>query len=251
MGALDSLRRVLATKAALDNGWDFPPTDEAGVLRCGSVRFPVQALIGAAGNSGFAITFSDSRLPRELRRSGFDAGQAGEIVVDSDRDLDRLMRRAAELALSLPETPLAEYNRIVSGTKIESTEAERLIKQRIGQDCFRAALLALWDHRCAVTGLDVPELLRASHAKPWADCESDRERLDPFNGFLLAPHLDALFDRGWITFDDDGALMVSRALAPTARGLLIAADWRGLRWIAPEHRPYLAYHRMHIFRSAG
>jgi len=250
MDALDPLRRVLAAKAALDNGWDLPPADEAGTLRCGSVRFAVQARVGAATGGGFAVAFSDARLPRELRRSGFEARQAGEIVVGSDRDLDRLMRRAAELALSLPEAPLAEYNRMVSGAMVKRTEAERLVKQRIGQECFRAALLALWDRRCAVTGLDEPGLLRASHAKPWADCESDRERLDPFNGLLLAPHLDALFDGGWITFADDGALMASQALAPTARAVLLAPDWRGLRWMAPEHRPYLAYHRRHVFRGA-
>ncbi|GMV58067.1 MAG: hypothetical protein AMXMBFR72_11790 [Betaproteobacteria bacterium] len=242
------MRRVLATKAALDNGWDLPPTDEAGALRCGSVRFPVQALIGAAGSSGFAVTFSDSRLPRELRRSGFDAGQAGEIVVGSDRDLDRLMRRAAELALSLPEAPLAEYNRIVSGTKIENTEAERLVKQRIGQDCFRAALLALWDHRCAVTGLDVPELLRASHAKPWADCESDRERLDPFNGFLLAPHLDALFDGGWITFAGNGEMLLSPRVSDSIESAFLIGVPRHLRWVTEEHVPFLAYHRKNVFR---
>jgi len=60
-------------------------------------------------------------------------------------------------------------------------------------------LLDLWEGRCAVTGLAVPELLRASHIKPWADCETDAERLDVYNGFLLAPHLDAAFDLGFIT----------------------------------------------------
>ncbi|MDC0682621.1 HNH endonuclease signature motif containing protein [Sorangium atrum] len=50
-----------------------------------------------------------------------------------------------------------------------------------------------------MTGLAVPALLRASHIKPWADCETDAERLDVYNGILLAPHLDAAFDRGFIT----------------------------------------------------
>lgn len=58
----------------------------------------------------------------------------------------------------------------------------------------RVALLDFWQGRCCVTGLDVAELLRASHIKPWARCESDDERLDVFNGLLLSPTMDALFD---------------------------------------------------------
>ena len=54
-----------------------------------------------------------------------------------------------------------------------------------------------WDSKCAVTGLAIPELLKASHIKPWKD-STDEERLDIFNGLLLAPHLDAAFDRGFI-----------------------------------------------------
>lgn len=66
-----------------------------------------------------------------------------------------------------------------------------MVVQRAGQDLFRQGLLDFWEGRCAVTGLAVPELLQSSHIKPWADCDTDSERLDIWNGFLLAPHLDA------------------------------------------------------------
>ncbi len=91
-----------------------------------------------------------------------------------------------------------------------STEAERLVVQRVGQDLFRAALLDFWQGRCCATGLAIPELLRASHIKPWAVCADDNERLDVYNGLLLAPHLDALFDAGLMTVADDGDLPPSR-----------------------------------------
>lgn len=65
-----------------------------------------------------------------------------------------------------------------------------------------------------------PSLLRASHIKPWADCESDAERLDIFNGFLLAPHLDAAFDAGFITVGDEGEILVSELLREEDRRLL-------------------------------
>src|SRR5206468_6646317 len=101
-----------------------------------------------------------------------------------------------------------------------ATEAECLVVQRVGQDIFRAGLMDYWQGRCAVTGLVVPELLRASHIKPWADCETDAERLDVFNGLLLAPHLDAVFDAGFICMAPDGVLMVSAALPADARTIL-------------------------------
>ena len=71
-----------------------------------------------------------------------------------------------------------------------TTEREAVVKQRIGQQMFRNGLMTLWHGRCAISGLDVPELLRASHAKPWA-AGTDEERLDFYNGLLLSANLDA------------------------------------------------------------
>lgn len=75
--------------------------------------------------------------------------------------------------------------------------------QRIGQDIFREALLEFWNGRCPLTGIDEPLLLCASHIKPWADCATDAERLDVYNGLLLAANLDAAFDAGFLTFAAD------------------------------------------------
>jgi len=91
-------------------------------------------------------------------------------------------------------------------------------------------------------------LLRASHIKPWAQCESDVERLDVFNGLLLAPHLDALFDGGWISFDDDGGVLVSHELSGEQQvRLAVQPGWR-LAELAAPHIGYLAWHRRQIFR---
>jgi len=136
--------------------------------------------------------------------------------------------------------------------KLGATEREALVRQRVGQSLFRDALLDLWDGKCAVSGLDVPELLRASHAKPWAECASDAERLDPFNGLLLAPHLDALFDRGYVTFDKRGKAIWSAAMPEEACAALgLAGPTFVLRWIDPRHVSYLDYHRAHIFRGTS
>ena len=97
---------------------------------------------------------------------------------------------------------------------------------------MKTGLLDYWEGRCAITGLSVAELLRASHIKPWADCDSDAERLDVFNGFLLAPHLDAAFDRGLITIADDGQVIISNSLGLEDRRLLgvVKASPRSQCW---------------------
>ncbi|EKN5979336.1 HNH endonuclease [Yersinia enterocolitica] len=88
----------------------------------------------------------------------------------------------------------------------DPTTAERLIQARVGQGLFRQNVLALYP-QCPVTGVSMPELLRASHIKPWRD-SSDEERLDPYNGLMLAPHVDVLFDKGYISFTDEGRMLI-------------------------------------------
>ncbi|MBF8767127.1 HNH endonuclease [Pseudomonas putida] len=127
------------------------------------------------------------------------------------------------------------------------TERDALIKARIGQSSYRDDLLAYWGG-CAITDCCVPELLRASHIKPWR-AASPAERLDPFNGLLLTPNLDLAFDRGLISFDGQGQILLGEDLDPdSARALNITPCLR-LRQIKPQHRDYLAWHREHLFRK--
>ncbi|MGB6114937.1 MAG: HNH endonuclease signature motif containing protein [Comamonas sp.] len=129
---------------------------------------------------------------------------------------------------------------------IAETERTAEVRQRIGQDVFREALFELWVGCCAVTGAKLPPaLLRASHAKPWADA-SDDERLDPFNGLLLAVHLDALFDAGLVAFSDDGAVLVSPDLSADTRHTFGLLPGMRLQSMSPGHLPYLQYHRRRV-----
>ena len=114
--------------------------------------------------------------------------------------------------------------------------------QRIGQDVFREALLAYWGDRCPLTGITEPALLRASHIVPWAEC-TDAQRLDVHNGLLLSALWDAAFDRGLISFADDGTVLASPQLGQTARtalGVTAAPPLTGLR---DQHHANLALHR--------
>jgi predicted restriction endonuclease len=155
--------------------------------------------------------------------------------------------------MSLPTHAADHYAEEIAKVEAQpptATEALRLVKQRIGQNLFRQALMDYWGGACAVTGLDLPEALRASHAKPWATCDTDAERLDVFNGFLLAAHLDALFDQGLLTFADDGTAILSPRLTGTQSTLLSLTGTEPvrLRWVSPAHLSFLAWHREHVFQ---
>jgi len=90
---------------------------------------------------------------------------------------------------------------------LAETERETLVKSRRGQGQFRTDLLLI-EHACRVTGVNNPAHLIASHTKPWRD-SSNAERLDPENGFMLTPTIDHLFDRGFLSFENNGDLIVS------------------------------------------
>ena len=88
------------------------------------------------------------------------------------------------------------------------TEVKRTVSQRVGQLQFRNEVLRM-EGACPITGVSSPAFLRASHIKPWRACYTPEERLDPYNGLALAPHIDQLFDQGYITFDASGTLLLS------------------------------------------
>lgn len=89
----------------------------------------------------------------------------------------------------------------------EGTEKEVRAKRRVGQDIFRDILLDIYGSKCCLTGLEIPEVLRASHIIPWAECEETR--LDPANGLCLSATYDAAFDKHLISFDEDYRLILS------------------------------------------
>jgi predicted restriction endonuclease len=102
-----------------------------------------------------------------------------------------------------------------------------------------------------VTGIAIPELLRASHIKPWCDCEP-KERLDPDNGLLLAVHIDGLFDRGFISFDENGRILISPKLRSENLKLFGISPDSQITQIHPGHHKYLALHRAsHNFRNGA
>ena len=97
-----------------------------------------------------------------------------------------------------------------------SKEGEDVIsesKRRKGQNYFRRMILANYGFRCALTGIDIPQLLLASHIIPWRDKIHKQDRLNPCNGICLSALYDKAFDKGLITFSpDDYTVCLSSAL---------------------------------------
>ena len=129
---------------------------------------------------------------------------------------------------------------------LSSSEREAIVKARIGQGRFRQSLIEYWSV-CSITGCKEENLLRASHIKPWSKATLE-EKTDLYNGLLLSPALDACFDSGYVSFDDEGGILISERLtADDAKTLGINSTMR-LRRIEPKHKKYLAFHREHVFK---
>ncbi len=129
---------------------------------------------------------------------------------------------------------------------LDKTEQEQIVVSRLGQGGFRRNVIRLWGS-CSVTGLQSVTLLRASHIKPWKD-SNNQERLNPFNGLLLIPDYDFLFDRGYITFKNNGSINISQRLSPFARKVFGIDDELQLRSVFPENKEYLIFHRSEVFK---
>jgi len=130
---------------------------------------------------------------------------------------------------------------------LEQTERDAVVKSRIGQGRFRQDLIAYWQG-CAVTGCEEISILRASHIKPWRD-STNEERLNPYNGLLLVPNLDALFDRGLISFTDDGNILISSRISAVDRAIIALGDDLKITRMSSSHLEFLSFHRVHVFKE--
>ena len=131
--------------------------------------------------------------------------------------------------------------------KTEEKYKEAVIKSRIGQGQFRNNLITYWN-TCAVTATSLIEMLIASHIKPWSECKY-QEAIDPFNGLLLTPTLDKAFDLGYISFQDNGLIMISKELSDVDLINLSIDKESNIVNLDTKHHFYLQYHRENIFKQ--
>ncbi len=127
-----------------------------------------------------------------------------------------------------------------------STTGSATIDIRIGQSKFRESLITYWNSECSISNVNIKELLKASHIKPWKD-SNDKERLDKYNGLLLNPMIDELFDKGYITFNDNGNIQISKVI--TNPSIFNIDSNLKLKKVEKQHKVYLEFHRKNKFKG--
>lgn len=144
--------------------------------------------------------------------------------------------------LKQPSKPSGDTKRRKKRKVIKGGVRSARSKARIGQGAFRDEVLDIWNQTCPVTKVALPELLIASHIVSWVLSDDD-EKVDGYNGFPFVPNVDKLFDKGLISFADDGLLLISPHLSVATLNALGIREDTKISGLTEEHTFYLAKHR--------
>ena len=166
-------------------------------------------------------------IAKPLRLLGFD-------VLDMELD---------EIEIADDRHQLELLNRVLVGP----VEMHQLVKSRRGQEMFRDNVESR-EPKCRITGVSNRQYLIASHIKPWRK-SNDFEKIDGNNGLMLAPHVDFLFDRGFISFEDDGTLIVSSQIEDGALESWGIPSAINVGAFSAEQAVYLHFHRENEFKG--
>lgn len=145
----------------------------------------------------------------------------------------------------IADSIITEIKAVENDNTIKVTEKDSIVKSRIGQGIFRKGLIEYW-HGCAISQCPLTWMLIASHIKPWRNADN-QERLDAYNGLLLLPNYDKLFDLGYISFNSKGKIMYSRLLDKFDRETIGLTNNLHLVKLEEQHLKYLKYHNDNCF----
>ncbi|MFB5284105.1 HNH endonuclease [Peribacillus sp. Hz7] len=190
---------------------------------------------------------------------GLSMQEAIQILKQQDSNFDAVIQSLqrfkqnnveSNIAVELIENNYIELESIVIVTpeQIEVTETERkqIIKGRVGQSSFKKDLLAI-EKKCRLCGVNNERFLVASHIKLWSQ-SNNQERLDVNNGLLLCPNHDSVFDKGYISFDDDGLILISDSLDEATKVFLNINEIMNIR-MNESQRQYMKWHRENLFKN--
>ena len=182
---------------------------------------------------------TDYRKRFELSGQKFETGTPLVIHTETDSTLSPF---SAEDTKSIDDEAKS-IDVLVKGFVGE--EGNIIVKYRLNQGKFRKILLNYWNSSCAVSGLNDERLLIASHILPWSK-STNNQKGDPFNGLLLSVVWDSLFDKGLISFDDEGKAILERLTDDVIYCLGLKTDQQVIdaKKLTNEHKQYLKMHRM-------
>jgi hypothetical protein len=208
---------------------------------------PLQA--SGRGNQGIYLTSLPNDFALELIAL---IGQEARIVIGANQIADADDPSMADVPPDAIEWEERLVEFIRADRKLSDTQREAVVLARRGQGLFKRNVQGI-ETKCRITGVSRPEHLVASHCKPWRDCESYDERIAGENGLLLTPSIDHLFDRGLISFENSGELLISpvahrnslqRMGVPTEQGANVGS-------FSQDQRVFLEYHRERVFLQAN
>ena len=167
------------------------------------------------------------------------------LILLSQADLPTIQH---EFAPDQEDDSEYEINLEIQARKLDGDlEKIQITKSRRGQGIFKANV-RLVENRCRITGVTNIKHLRASHIKPWAASDNN-EKLDGFNGLLLSPHVDHLFDRGFISFKNSGELLTSDDLNRVVLDQWSISESINVGKFNSDQSKYLEYHRDKVFKG--
>lgn len=236
------------TEVAIENGYRVA-TDSNCVgwmtFRSTSVQGEI-ALGLIAENGPFLLCVALKTVSRVLELAEIrptPTGFSKAFLVESREKMFDSVKKIYQESRLMGQTTFSSIEEYEERTAdLGNTESEQKTRDRIGQSIFRSALLKFWNNTCPLTGITDLELLRASHIIPWSECETNADRLCPYNGLLLSAHWDAAFDKFLITFSLDGEARFSRRLSNSA---LCVLQYFGNTKILlePDHIVWMEWHR--------
>jgi hypothetical protein len=225
------------------------PADYMGRLKplMPATYAPLQS--SGRGNQGIYLTSLPEEFALELLAL---IGLEAQEIVHSNRvaDFDDFAMADAPVDVIEWENHLVES--LTSDQALSDTERESVVLARRGQGLFKRNVQQI-ETKCRITGVSRPEHLIASHCKPWRDCETYEERLAGENGLLMTPSIDHLFDRGLISFDNNGELLIAPVAHRDSLQRMGVPTERTARFGSFSHgqRAFLEYHREWVFLQAN
>lgn len=183
-----------------------------------------------------------------------------EIFLEFINDWDGLAYQAQQIKATMYNKPIEDV--VEKEIKIEVEKIpvgeyrETIMKTRVGQYFFRTSVLSAYRNRCCITGILLPEVLIASHIKPWNVSDEKTERTNPSNGICLNALHDKAFDRGLITLDKNYCIVNSRRLKDAVmddKTRNWISQYEGKSIILPDRfypgKEFIEYHNDVIFKS--
>lgn len=174
------------------------------------------------------------------------AGWTNQMVLDFCLWLNRknIITNKEELCNNAVIEEAQKIEEEISSLNVEGASKKAIINVRVNQGIFRDKLLKRYN-KCCLCGVENQTLLIASHIKPWAESEPE-EKLDVDNGFLMCPNHDRIFDKGYITFDEHGKIIISDRLTKNDR-VFLNVDSRMHIELTENNKKYLEFHRENVF----